>query len=163
MLRKRIGTPSLGSWDEVDASLKAIAEAENELAIIEAGMNIQVDAIKEAAEKTAKPYKETIKKHELMIKEYTSENRDSLTGKSRNLTFGKVGYRLSTKVTLPKVLDRVIKNLRKFDMEDCIVTKETVNKDVLKTYDEKDILKVGGKLKKEDTFYYEIQKDVIAG
>ena len=44
-------------------------------------------------------------------------------------------------------------------MEDCIIVKETVNKDVLKTYDEKDIIKVGASLKKEDTFWYETRKE----
>lgn len=162
-MRKRIETPTLNNWNEADQSLKAIAEAENELAIIVASMNMQVDAIKEAADKAAKPYKELIKKHELMIKEYAGDNKESLDGKSKNLTFGKIGFRLSTKVVLPKLLDKVIKNLRKYEMEDCIIQKETVNKDVLKTYEEKDILKVGGSLKKEDLFYYETRKDAIGG
>lgn len=163
MARKRMEAPTLNLWDEVDQSLKAIAEAENELSIIVASMNMQVDAIKEAADKAARPYKEQIKKHELMIKEYAGENRESMDGKSKSLTFGKLGFRISTKVVLPKALEKVIRNLRRYEMEDCIIQKETVNKDILKTYEEKDILKVGGKLKKEDTFYYETCKDVIAG
>ena len=47
-------------------------------------------------------------------------------------------------------------------MDDCITVKEGVNKDILKSYDEKDILKVGGKLHKEDTFYYEIEQMAVS-
>lgn len=159
--RKRMETPALGSWEEVNTALKAIAQANNELQVINSSMNMQIDALKEASDKMALPYKDEIKKQELMIKEFVSENRAEMKGKSRRMTFGTVGFRASTKVSLPKELKKVIAALRKFEMEDCIILKETVNKDILKTYGEKDILKVGGSLKKEDTFYYEIDQSAV--
>lgn len=160
-MRKRMETPVLGSWEEVNAALKAIAQANNELQVINSSMNMQIDALKEASDKMALPYKDEIKKQELMIKEFVSENRAEMKGKSRRMTFGTVGFRASTKLSLPKELKKVIAALRKFDMEDCIILKETVNKDILKTYEEKDILKVGGSLKKEDSFYYEIDQSAV--
>ena len=42
-------------------------------------------------------------------------------------------------------VEKVIKTLKKYGMGDCITVKESVNKDILKTYDEKTILSVGGK------------------
>lgn len=159
--RKRMENPMLASWAEVDEALKEIAAANNELQIINGRMNMQIDALKEASEKLATPYKEGIKKQELLIKEFVQANRNDMKGKSRKLTFGTVGFRASTKLSLPKDLKRVIASLRKNGMEDCIVKKESVNKDILKIYSEKDILKVGGKLKKEDAFYYEVKQDVV--
>lgn len=103
--------------------------------------------------------KEEIKKLEAIIKEYVTENKGDLKGKSRELTFGRVGFRFSTKVSIPKNVEKLIKLLRKNEMDDCIIVKETVNKDVLRTYDEKDIIKVGASLKKEDTFWYETRKE----
>ena len=44
-------------------------------------------------------------------------------------------------------------------MDDCIQVEEKVNKDVLRTYEEKEIIAVGASLKKEDTFWYETKKD----
>ena len=158
-MRKRMEDPVLRDWNEVDSALKAIAEAENQIAILESSMNIQINALKEGFAEKAEPYKEAIKKYEVMIKEYVSENKGDLSGKSKELNFGKVGFRFSTKVSLPKKLDKLIQTLRKHGMEDCITVKETVNKDVLKTYDEKDIIKVGATLKKEDTFWYETKKE----
>lgn len=158
-MRKRMEDPVLKTWDEVDDTLKLISEAENQLAILESSMNIQIDAIKEGYNEKATPYKEEIKKLEAMLKDFVTENKGDLKGKSRELTFGKVGFRFSTKVSVPKNLEKLIKLLRKNEMDDCIIVKETVNKDVLKTYDEKDIVKVGASLKKEDTFWYETRKE----
>lgn len=158
MGRVRVEKASLKSWDEVDQSLKKIADALNEIAIVESAMNMQIDAIKSANDDKIKAYRDDIKKHEIMIKEFTGDKRDELNGKSRDLTFGKVGFRKSTKVVLPKMLDKVIKALKKNDMADCVVVKESVNKDLLKTYPEEAILKVGGSLKVEDTFWYETKQ-----
>lgn len=158
-MRKRMENPVLKTWNEVDAALKNISECENQLAILESSMNIQVDAIKEGFQSKAAPYKEEIKKLEATIKEFVTENKGDLKGKSRELTFGRVGFRFSTKVSVPKNVEKLIRLLRNNKMEDCIITKETVNKDVLRTYDEKDIIKVGAPLKKEDTFWYETRKE----
>ena len=158
-MRKRMEEPVLKTWDEVDAALKEIAEAENQIAILESSQNIAINALKEEFKSKSEPYKAEIKKYEAMVKEYVTEHKTDLKGKSRELTFGKVGFRLSTKVMLPKKLDRLITLLRKNGMADCIQVEEKVNKDVLKTYEEKEIIAVGATLKKEDTFWYETKKD----
>ncbi len=156
--RKRMEEPTLRNWEQVDEALKAIAEAGNELEMLHSAMNLQVDALKKEFDEAARPYHEKIKQNELLVKEFTAASRAEMEGKSKKLTFGTVGFRMSTKLGLPKDVAKVIANLRKYGMEKCITTKESVNKDVLKTYEEKDILKVGGKLQKEDTFYYELNK-----
>ncbi|MGN1144894.1 MAG: host-nuclease inhibitor Gam family protein [Acetatifactor sp.] len=153
--RVRLEKASLKTWNEVDEALKVIAEAQNEISIVESTMNMQIDAIKSVSDEKIKGYRDEIKKQELLIKEFTTGSKDELDGKSKELTFGKVGFRKSTKVVLPKALERVIASLKKNGMEDCVVLKETVNKDMLKTYPEKDILKVGASLKVEDAFWYE--------
>ncbi len=149
----------LKTWDEVDTALKEIAEAENQIAILESSLNITVNTLKEEFKEKSEPYRSEIKKYEAMVKEFVTDHKTDLKGKSRELTFGKVGFRLSTKVVLPKKLDRLIKALRRNGMDDCIQTEEKVNKDILKAYDEKEIIAVGASLKKEDTFWYETNKD----
>lgn len=158
MKRVRMEEPELKSWDDVNQALRLIAEAENEIAMVESGMNVQIDAIKLAFEEKIKEYKKQIKQQEILIKEYTTDKKDQLDGKTKDLTFGKVGFRKSTKLQLPKVLDKVIAACRKNGMEDCIICKETVNKDILKQYDEQQILEVGGSLKVEDAFWYETKQ-----
>ena len=85
-----------------------------------------------------------------------------LPAKSKEMTFGQVGFRMSTRVILPKKVERVIAKLKKLGMGDCIITKETVDKDILKTYAETTILEVGGTLKKTDAFWYETKQEKVA-
>lgn len=162
MARKRMEEPALESWEEVDSTLKKIREAELEVSRISADMEKCIMDIKENTEKQISPYKNEVKKLELQIKEFVSLNKDELKGKSREMTFGTVGFRMSTKLVLPKVVDKMIKQLKKLGMGDCVTVKESVNKDILKTYDEKTILMVGASLKKEDTFWYETKQEEIA-
>lgn len=163
MARKRMEEPELKSWEEVDSTLKQIREAEIALTDISTTAEKMMLEIKQQAEEDAQRHKDKIKQMELQVKEFTTIHRDEmLPAKTKEMTFGKVGFRMSTKVSLPKKVDRVIAKLRKLGMGDCIITKETVDKDILKTYDEKTILEVGGILKKADTFWYETKREKIA-
>ena len=162
MARKRMAEPDLKSWDEVDGTLKQIREAELELTKITADMEKCILDVKQSAEKEAAPYRDEIKRLSLQVKEFVTLNKGELNGKSREMAFGTVGFRLSTKVVLPKAVDKVIKQLKKLGMGDCVTVKESVNKDILKTYDEKTILQVGASLKKEDAFWYETKQEDLA-
>ena len=162
MARKRMAEPDLKSWDEVDKTLKKIREAELELTKITADMERCILDVKQTAEGEAAPYRDEIKRLSLQIKEFVTLNKGELNGKSREMAFGTVGFRLSTKLVLPKAADKVIKQLKKLGMGDCVTVKESVNKDILKSYEEKTILMVGASLKKEDTFWYETKQEDLS-
>jgi phage host-nuclease inhibitor protein Gam len=150
----------LKSWDDVDITLKDIAECELEIEKITTEMNEKIHDIKLEADMKAKPYQERIERLGLHVKAFVEDNKAELDGKTKQLNFGKTGFRLSTKLVLRKV-DKVIENLKKFKMEDCITVKESVNKEVLRKYPESDIIKVGGALKKEDVFWYETEREKL--
>lgn len=150
----------LKNWDDVDITLKEIAECELEIEKITTEMNEKIHDIKLEADMKAKPYQERIERLGLYVKAFVEDNKAELDGKTKQLNFGKTGFRLSTKLVLRKV-DKIIENLKKFKMEDCIKVKESVNKEVLKKYPESDIIKVGGTLKKEDVFWYETEREKL--
>lgn len=106
MARKRMEDPSLKSWDEVNAALKLIRDNEIELELIEADMGKKIADIKEQAAEQAVPYRDDIKKLELQVKEFVTLNKAELKGKSREMDFGKVGFRMSTKLMLPKQVEK---------------------------------------------------------
>lgn len=160
-MRKRMAEQELKDWEDVNRTLRLMRDAEIEVEKIEGDMNKCINDIKEDAEKRAQPYKDLIKKWELQLKEFVTLNKAELRGKSRALTFGSVGFRLSTKLKLPKDEGPVIKLLRKMAMGDCINVKESVNKEILKTYDEKTIALVGGTLSTSDTFWYETNRETL--
>lgn len=156
--------PALKNWDDVDAALKEIAENDIKLDEIEGEMNKQINGIKISSGLEAKPIQDRIDKLGKDIKEFVTEHKDELDGKTKNLNFGKTGFRLSTSLGLPKAKDKlklIIDKLRRRKMDDCIVVSETINKDVLKKYDEKIIIEIGGTLKKTDTFWYETEREKI--
>lgn len=162
MARKRVTEPQLSSWEQVDECLKVMSDAENRISVIEAEMNAAIaEAKREAAEKAVQ-YKEMIRQNEGKIKEFTTINKEELKGKSRQLTFGTVGFRQSTKLLLPQDTAEVILKLRENGMADCITVRETINKDTVKGYPEEDILKIGGYLQRSDSFWYETDKDSLA-
>lgn len=162
MARKRVTELQLKSWEEVDACLKVMGDAENQLSVITAEMNAAIAEAKKAAEEKALQYKEMIKQNEGKIKEFTTVRKEELKGKSRQLTFGTVGFRQSTKLLLPQDTGEVILKLRENGMADCINVKETINKDTVKSYPEEDILRIGGYLQRSDSFWYETDKDTLA-
>lgn len=162
--KSRNTEPALSAWDDVDKCLRDIGECELAMGELEAEMNIAINDAKEKAAKLAKPLQDNITRLESMIKEFVEDNKSEIEGKSKQLNFGKVGFRQSTSVSVPaKRLEAIIKNLKKFGMEDCIIIKETVNKEILVRYNEKDIAKVGASRKVEDKFWLEADKEKLRG
>ena len=129
--------------------------------VFEAELNDQITDLKTAAKEKVKKHEDVIKINEALIQQYTTEHKDELKGKSKKLAFGTLGFRLSTKLILPKAIKTVIESLQRNGMMDCLTTKVTVNKEVLKTYDEAEILNVGASLKREDTFWYETDRHTV--
>ena len=148
---------SVNSWEDVNKALKLKGECELTLDTLEAEMNMKINDVKLETEKLSKPLKEKVKELEEQIKDFTEENKAEIEGRTKILTFGKVGFRLSSN------LSKIIENLRKFGMENCIKVSESVNKDILGTYSNKDIAKVGATKKAEDKFWCEADKERIRG
>lgn len=154
----------LNSWDDVDLILKEIAINHIEVQRIESDMNEEINNLKETYNTKAVIHKDRIKELELSIKKFVSKNKTSIVGKTKNLNFGSTGFRASTSISLPRAKDKkevIIKHLKKESMLDCINVEESINKEALKKYDEDTIIRVGAKLKKSDTFWYELNLDKI--
>lgn len=161
MARKRlVDAPALHSWDDVNAALREIAEKQIAIGDIEAEMNRQIIGAKKIAEQASKPHNDRIAKLEHDIKEFVTDHRAELGKlKSKTLTFGEVGFRLSTMVSLPKAKEKlaeIIRRLKARQMTDCIIVEEKVSKDNLKKYGEDTVNAVGATWKQKDTFGYEV-------
>lgn len=161
MARKRvIEAPSLKSWEDVNDALRQIAEAQIALGDIESDMQKQILGAQQIAESESKPYNDSIAKLEREIKEFVSDHREDLGKlKSKTLTFGEVGFRLSTSVVLPRAkekLEEIIRRLKARQMTDCIVVEEKISKDNLKKYGKDTVAAVGATWKQKDVFGYEV-------
>lgn len=161
MARKRIVEPPLlQSWEDVNDALRQIAEAQLALNDIEGRMQKQVVGAQKVAEEESRPYKKEIDRLDREIARFAAEHRaDMGKAKSLTLTFGTVSFRLSTSVSIPRAKEKVeeiIRRLKSRNMQDCIVTKESVSKEALKKYGADTVAAVGATWKQEDIFGYEL-------
>lgn len=161
MARKRVvEAPSLHSWEDVNDALRQIAEAQIALGEIQSDMQKQILGAQKVAEEQSKPLNDNVAKLEREIKSFVTDHRDEM-GKTKSvvLTFGEVGFRLSTSVSLPRAkekLDEIIRRLKSRQMTDCIVVEEKVSKEALKKYGEDTVNAVGATWKQSDVFGYEV-------
>ena len=161
MARKRvIEPPSIQTWEDANDALRQIAEAQLALTDIEGEMNKQILGAKKVAEEQGKQYKDRVAKLERELKDFVTEHRaDMGKTKSKTLTFGEVGFRQSTSVSLPRAKEKIadiIRFLKARQMMDCIVTKEEVSKEALKKYGADTVTAVGATWKQGDVFGYEL-------
>lgn len=161
MARKRVvEAPSLHSWEDVNDALRQIAEAQIALGEIQSDMQKQILGAQKVAEEQSKPLNDNVAKLEREIKSFVTDHRDEM-GKTKPmvLTFGEVGFRLSTSVSLPRAkekLEEIIRRLKSRQMTDCIVVEEKVSKEALKKYGEDTVNAVGATWKQSDVFGYEV-------
>lgn len=161
MARKRVvEAPSLHSWEDVNDALRQIAEAQIALGEIQSDMQKQILGAQKVAEDQSKPLNDNVAKLEREIKSFVTDHRDEM-GKTKSvvLTFGEVGFRLSTSVSLPRAkekLEEIIRRLKSRQMTDCIVVEEKVSKEALKKYGEDTVNAVGATWKQSDVFGYEV-------
>ena len=161
MARKRVvEAPSLHSWEDVNDALRQIAEAQIALGEIQSDMQKQILGAQKFAEEQTKPLNDNVAKLEREIKSFVTDHRDEM-GKTKSvvLTFGEVGFRLSTSVSLPRAkekLEEIIRRLKSRQMTDCIVVEEKVSKEALKKYGEDTVNAVGATWKQSDVFGYEV-------
>ena len=161
MARKRVvEAPSLHSWEDVNDALRQIAEAQIALGEIQSDMQKQILGAQKVAEEQSKPLNDNVAKLEREIKSFVTDHRDEM-GKTKSmvLTFGEVGFRLSTSVSLPRAkekLEEIIRRLKSRQRTDCIVVEEKVSKEALKKYGEDTVNAVGATWKQSDVFGYEV-------
>lgn len=162
MARKRLSGTALESWDEVDRCLAEIGRIDRELGLLEAAQQESIDQVKAVTKAAAEPLQNKKLGLEMAIKEYAESNRaEFIKAKTRELTFGTVGFRLSTSVVIKRVADTV-QALKDLNLRDCLIVKESPNKDAMRALPLETLHAVGASLKQEDAFGYEIKREALA-
>lgn len=189
----RIKTANSGkieSLDDVNMALKDIGLAQKELDAIDAKANAEIAKIKEKALKDGESLRTKITESASKIQSYAEYNKDELfkDAKSIELSFGKIGYRKSTKISVKKTTLDMLKKLldgRKLELEkaeseekrnaitvlitkiqSCIRVKEEPNKESLGLMDNAFLQIVGASRKITNDFFCEanieeVNKDLL--
>jgi phage host-nuclease inhibitor protein Gam len=98
------------------------------------------------------------------IESFCLERKEEFIKKrSRQFTFGKVAWRLSEEVEIPKGLEKaVLAAIRKLGMDECIRVKEEIDKNALRKLPDNVLLKLGVQKRKRDNFRIEPNLEMIA-
>ncbi|MCD9025769.1 host-nuclease inhibitor Gam family protein [Cohnella silvisoli] len=154
MAKKKIETPVLTDWEQVNEALRDLIEIDQQVYLAEATMNNQINQLKQAAELKVKPLLARKEKLEKNILIFTASRADEFKVlKTKNLTFGEVGFRKSTSIIVRNV-KAIIEALKQNRMTDCIKVTETLNKEELEKYDDVALQKIGAKRKTDDRPFF---------
>lgn len=161
MARKRIPTaPVLASWAETDNALRDIRACNHALAELAVERERKIDAAKSDYSAEALPLQNHVKELEGQVKAFVDAHRAELVGKSRTLTFGTVGYRMSSKLMLPKGrVEDVIAQLKAMKQERFIKRTETLDREALKKQPAEFLSKLGAYNNQADEFYYDVSSE----
>lgn len=153
---------AIQSWDDADDRLKDYGRLEMQKEEIEIEMNQEINVIKEEVKAKVKQLDARLELLRLQLEEFGESQKTSFDKvRTRDLNFGKCGYRKATNLTI-KGLKEVLAKLKEKAMTDCITVKEAVNKDVLKQYDDDTLATIKG-VKKivTDNFWFEVDRERI--
>ena len=149
MARKKLHRePVLKDWAEVNDALRSIHEYEHALTEMGVDMSRRIDAVKAEYTKSAEPLQKRVKQLETDVQEYVEAHREDMAGKSRQLTFGRVGFRQSTRLILANALLAM-------GRRELVKTEQKLDKEALKQQPEEVLEAVGAYLKTTDEFFYD--------
>ena len=116
-------------------------------------------AAKDTYTTTALPVQNRVKELEGQVKAFVDGHRAELVGKSRALNFGVVGYRLSSKLVLPKGrVEDVIAQLKALGRDNLIKRTETLDREALRREPAELLCKLGAYINQTDEFYYDVSE-----
>lgn len=159
--RTRFNDCMLQGWDEVDQHLEQLVDVERQVAELEAQANEQIDQIKRSLAEHAEPLLATKQKLQMEVEQYLVANKGEFKAvRSRELNFGVVGFRLSSKIAFAAKakVATVLDLLRKQGLTGCIITKEQPDKKALAKLDDETLAKVACKRTVEDTPWIELKR-----
>lgn len=159
--RKRIeGSAQVKSLDDANQALAEIGRLTMQLEAIDGKAAEKIGKIKEDAAAIGAEARDRIKDLENALTIYSEYNKGELfkDRKSIPLSYGSIGYRLSTKVSVKKT---TLELLQKLFNGKGTRTKEEVDKEQLKDWEDTDLAQVDAAKVTKDTFYYEVNRDEI--
>ncbi|PSJ66950.1 hypothetical protein C7J99_22975 [Brevibacillus brevis] len=153
-LAKKKAAPVFQSWEEVNQAMREISVLDAQVSSAEAKMNQLINDIKADTEAVVTPLLQRKAELEQHIQVFTESCIDEFKdSKTKSLTFGEVGFRKTTSIVTRNV-KAILEALKQNKMFDCIVTKESIDKDELAKYDDAALAKVGAKRDTKDKFFY---------
>lgn len=154
----------LSTWSDVDGFLELMGRLDLDIAVIEAELGVRLyDLVTQYGEKLVvlKAQREGL---ESLVADFCLERKAEFAKKrSKQLTFGKIAFRVAERIEVPAGLEPVvIATLKRLGLVECIETREKLIKQALKQLTDNDLAKAGLKRLKDDKFRIEPNLQVVA-
>ncbi len=161
MARKRIASPQqIKTLDDANLALSEIGTLELHLEGIDGEASQAIGKIKEKAAKAGERARHRIKELEAALALYAEYNKLELFSEKKTieLSYGTIGFRKSTKVSIKKT---TLDLLKKLFPGKGIRTKEEVDKDALAEFADEELAQVDAAKVEDDVFGYEVNRDEV--
>jgi phage host-nuclease inhibitor protein Gam len=152
----------VASLDECDRALARIAEINRQLAAADAVMNRKFDVARAAAAEDSAPLKAELLQLTNGIEAFGESHKSELFSereRSKELAHGFIGFRLSSAISVSK---KTLDLLKQAGKRLAIIVKESVDKDVLKTWTEAQLAEYKAKRVTTDKFWFEVKDEEVA-
>lgn len=150
---------------EANAVLAELGSLKRHVEMINVGLSDQVDQLKAEAEAKAAPLLARMANLENGLLAFAEYNKAEVfeDRRSKELTYGVLGYRKSTEIATKKghTMAMILGRLKELGFEQGIRISEAVNKDELRTWPDERLDLVGACRKEKDTFWYEVHEEAI--
>ena len=150
----------LESLDDVNLALRDIGLKEKELDAIDSKAAKEIAEIKTRAAKDGEELRKEIAETAAKIQAYAEYNKAELVKdkKSVDLSFGKIGYRQSTKISVKKT---TLELLKKLGFKSCVRIKEECDKDAMGNLSDDDLKSVDAARKVSNDFFCEANMEEV--
>jgi len=157
--QKVVVAKRLANWQEADEALLKIARLERQIEGLEAAMQDDIEAVKREAVKMVKPLQEEKNLLALALELFCEARKEEFgERKSRELNYGRVGWRQSTRILIRRVKD-CVESLKSLGLGKCLRVSENPNKEAMKQLEDGVLAQVGASRKVEDVFGYELNQE----
>jgi len=154
---KKPALQPINSWQQADEFVRAIGIYQADMESAKVKATEKINKIKAELDRQVKERQAGIDLITRSLEAFCVNNRaDFKTNRSRKLTFGVVGWRKSTSVSIKKkTLELIKKVFSKTKAYNFIHVKETTNKEALAKLTDEQLASVGAKRKVTDDFFAE--------
>lgn len=150
----------LETLDDVNLALRDIGLKEKELDAIDSKAAKEIAEIKTRAAKDGEELRKEIAETAGKIQAFAEYNKAELfkDKKSVDLSFGKIGYRQSTKISVKKT---TLELLKKLGFKSCVRIKEECDKDAMGNLTDDDLKSVDAARKVSNDFFCEANMEEV--
>ena len=156
MARKRVAT-GIESWEGADKVLFEIAHLEREIEGLEGDLQALIEEAKQETKNAVAPLQERKKLLELQLQRFVEARREELTGKSRKLNYGTVGFRQSTRIVI-RAAAACVMALKSLGLREYLRVREAPDKERLRELDDATLAQVGARRVVEEVFGYQLDR-----